>query len=194
MNEKRFPASMAQRLNNPERLLWLPPADVMAALAVRPGETVADVGAGTGYFSLPLSSEVGEKGKVFAVDAQAEMLAWIKVKLDKVESANIELIRAEAAETGLRASSCDLFFLANLWHEIDDRVAVLLEARRVLKMGGRIAILDWRIDVDPIAGPPLAHRIAPADALAEMRLTGFSEFASTEIGHYSWLVQGEKRQ
>lgn len=194
MNEKRFPASMAQRLNNPERLLWLPPADVMAALAVRPGETVADVGAGTGYFSLPLSSEVGEKGKVFAVDAQAEMLAWIKVKLDKVESANIELIRAEAAETGLRASCCDLFFLANLWHEIDDRVAVLLEARRVLKMGGRIAILDWRIDVDPIAGPPLAHRIAPADALAEMRLTGFSEFASTEIGHYSWLVQGEKRQ
>ncbi len=194
MHDKRFPASQAERLDNPERLLWLPPAEVIGALAAHTGETVADVGAGTGYFSLPLSSAVGAAGKVYAVDGQSEMLGWIKMKLDQAEFANIELIHAEAEQSGLPASSCDLFFLANLWHEIEDRVAVLSEARRVLKKGGRIAILDWRTDVEPVAGPPLAHRIAPADALREMRLAGFGQLASAEVGRYSWLVQGEKVQ
>ncbi len=194
MHDKRFPASQAERLDNPERLLWLPPADVIGALAVHAGEAIADVGAGTGYFSLPLASAVGAAGKVYAVDGQSEMLARLKVKLDKAEFNNIELIHAEAEQTGLPAFSCDLFFLANLWHEIEDRVAVLSEARRVLKTGGRIAILDWRTDAEPVAGPPLAHRIAPPDALRETRLAGFERLASAEVGKYSWLAQGEKVQ
>jgi ubiquinone/menaquinone biosynthesis C-methylase UbiE len=122
------------------------------------------------------------------------MLALLKMKLSQPEFANIELIHAEAEQSGLPASSCDLFFLANVWHEIEDRAAVLLEARRVLKKGGRIAILDWRPDVEPVHGPPLAHRIAPAVTLGEMRLAGFEQPASAEVGRYSWLVQGEKVQ
>ena len=125
MHDKRFPASQAERLDNPERLLWLPPAEVIGALAVHTGEAIADVGAGTGYFSLPLASAVGAAGKVYAVDGQSEMLARLKVKLSQAEFTNIELIHAEAEQTGLPAFSCDLFFLANLWHEIEDRVAVL---------------------------------------------------------------------
>jgi ubiquinone/menaquinone biosynthesis C-methylase UbiE len=194
MHDKRFPASQAERLDNPERLVWLPPAEVIGALAVRVGDNIADVGAGTGYFSLPLSSTVGAQGKIYAVDAQAEMLAWIERKLKKANLSNIELIHAEAGQTGLPASSCDLFFLANLWHEIDDRVAVLLEAQRVLKRNGRIAILDWRPDVEPIHGPPLEHRIALSDALRETGLSGFEKLGSAEVGRYSWLVQGEKVQ
>jgi ubiquinone/menaquinone biosynthesis C-methylase UbiE len=194
MNDRRFPASQAERLDKPERLLWLPPAEVISALAVRTGETIADVGAGTGYLSLPLSSAVGAAGKVYAVDGQSEMLALLKMKLSQPEFANIELIHAAAEQSGLPASSCDVFFLANVWHEIEDRAAVLLEARRVLRNGGRIAILDWRPDVEPVAGPSLAHRIAPVNALGEIRLAGFEHFASTEVGRYSWLLQGEKVQ
>src|ERR1039458_9895939 len=82
MHDRRFPASEAHRLDDPERLLWLPPAAVLGALAVRPGETIADVGAGTGYFSLPLAKAVGPEGKVYAVDAQAEMLSLLRQKLD----------------------------------------------------------------------------------------------------------------
>ena len=194
MHDRRFPASQAQRLDNPERLVWLPPADVIGVLAVHTGETIADVGAGTGYFSLPLSNAVGAAGKVYAIDGQSEMLAWLKLKLDLTALTNVELILAEAGQTGLAASSCDLFFLANLWHEIEDRVAVLWEARRVLRMGGRVAILDWRTDVEIVGGPPLAHRIAPAEALKEMRIAGFEQLASSEIGRYSWLVHGKKLQ
>lgn len=190
-HDKRFPASQAGRLDNPMRLLWLPPAEVVGALALQPCATVADVGAGTGYFSLPLSRAVGPEGKVYAIDGQAEMLARIDRKLTSADLSNVELIHAEAEQTGLPPSSCDLFFLANLWHEIEDRDAVLLEARQVLKRGGRIAILDWRTDVEPVAGPPLAHRITVDEAFRETRLGGLIRITSAEVGQYSWMVPGE---
>jgi ubiquinone/menaquinone biosynthesis C-methylase UbiE len=192
MNDRRFPASRAQRLENPERLLWLPPAEVIVAPALRPGETIADVGAGTGYFSLPLPHAVGALGKVYAVDAQAELLSWLKQKLDDAPFTNVELIRAEADQTGLPTSSCSLFFLANVWHEIVDPIAALAEAMRVLKPRGRIAILDWRANVDPEHGPPFFHRVKVSDAMESLRSVGFVQVANAEVGRYSWLVQGEK--
>ena len=155
MHNRRFPSSEAYRLDLPARRIWLPPADVLVAMNVHSGQTVADVGAGTGYFSLPLADAVGLQGKVYAVDAQNEMLALLKQKLDEAAILNVELIHAEAVSTGLPQCSCDLFFAANVWHEFDDRAAVLKEAARVLKVGGQIAILDWRTDAPPEPGPPL---------------------------------------
>jgi FkbM family methyltransferase len=117
VHDRQFPASEAYRLDNPERLLSLPPAEVIGALRVRPGETVADVGAGTGYFSLPLAREVGAQGKIYAVDAQPEMLALLRQKFNESGPFNIETVAAEAERTGLPVACCDLVFLANVWHE-----------------------------------------------------------------------------
>jgi ubiquinone/menaquinone biosynthesis C-methylase UbiE len=190
MHDRRFPASEAHRLDDPARKVWLPPAEVLRALALHPGETIADVGAGTGYFSLPLAQAVGSEGKVYAVDAQTEMLSLLKQKLNQDAFASVELIPAQADQTGLPASSCDLFFLANIWHEIEDQGAVLQEARRVLKRGGRIAILDWRSDVEPEHGPPLSHRVESSRASESLCSAGFEQVAITNVGRYSWLVQG----
>ncbi len=82
--------------------------------------------------------------------------------------------------------------MANVWHEIEDRSAVLGEAMRVLEPGGRIAILDWRPDVKPEHGPPLADRVDVSRAMEDLRSAGFTQVVSTEVGRYSWLVQGEK--
>jgi ubiquinone/menaquinone biosynthesis C-methylase UbiE len=142
MHNRRFPAAEAHRLDLPARRIWLPPADVLGAMAVHSGQTVADVGAGTGYFSLPLALAVGPHGKIYDVDAQDEMLLLLRHKLDEAGISNVDLIHAEADNTGLAAGSCDLLFAANVWHEFDDRAAVLKEAARVLKVGGQIAILD----------------------------------------------------
>ncbi len=191
MNEKRFPASQAQRLEDPERLVWLPPTVVLAALALKSGQTVADVGAGTGYFAVPLAQIVGSNGVVYAVDAQEQMLEWISAKMVKEGLKNIIVVHAEASSTTLPAAVCDLYLTANVWHELEDREAVLLEAKRVLKPTGRIAILDWRPDVERIAGPPIDHRIASAGVETELNESGFGNVKSTNIGLYSWLVEAD---
>jgi ubiquinone/menaquinone biosynthesis C-methylase UbiE len=192
MNDRRFPASQAQRLEDPERLVWLPPADVLRALTLQIGQTVVDVGAGTGFFAVPLAHAIGPNGKVYAVDAQAQMLQWISAKIEKAGLTNIVLVHAEASATTLPPSSCDLYLKANVWHELEDRETVLTEAKRVLKPAGRIAILDWRPDVERVAGPPLDHRIASDDVQEELRRSGFRNTAATHVGLYSWLVQADQ--
>ncbi|MFP5275520.1 MAG: class I SAM-dependent methyltransferase [Acidobacteriota bacterium] len=189
-HERRFNAAMAGKLENPERLQWLPPAEVVTALSVKPGEVIADIGAGTGYFALPIARAASPGGKVYAVDAQAEMLSLLQAKLSNGSADKIELIRAEADATGLPGASCDLVFMANVWHEFDDRVAVVKEAQRILRAGGRIGILDWRPDVEPEYGPPLEHRLAPGDAVEVLRASGAAQISSRDVGKYSWLVIG----
>jgi ubiquinone/menaquinone biosynthesis C-methylase UbiE len=155
---------------------------------------VADVGAGTGYFSLPLAQAVGAEGKVYAVDAQDEMLSLLQQKLHESSVSNVELIHAEAESTALPDACCSLVFLANVWHEFAERSVVLEESHRILKHRGRIAILDWRPDVERENGPPLDHRLNPSDAVTLLLAAGFHQVASVNVGRYSWLVQGEKPQ
>ncbi len=188
MNERRFDASLAHRLDQPDRLLWLPPQEVIAALDLHAGQTVADIGAGTGYFTLPMAAAVGATGRVLALDAQPEMLAHLGKKLDSCSAAPVELVHAEADATTLPDGCCDLALLANVWHEFSDRAAVLAEVRRILKPGGRIALLDWRPDVERIEGPPLDHRLSAASAFAELAVAGFSAATQATVGKYSWLV------
>jgi ubiquinone/menaquinone biosynthesis C-methylase UbiE len=190
MNDRLMNASLAGRLDDPERLLWIPPAVVIGALAVQPGDAIADIGAGTGYFSLPLAQAAGSLGRVYAVDCQAEMLGHLQFKLDTGSISNIRVINADANSTGLPNASCDLVFMANVWHEFADRPAVLREARRILNTKGRIAVLDWRPDVEAVHGPPLHHRISASDALDELQSAGFAEVKQSNVGIYSWLVQG----
>lgn len=190
MHDRRFPASEAHRLDDPGRLLWLPPAMVVGALAIQPGDSIADIGAGTGYFSLPMAQAAGALGQVYAVDAQAEMLEHLQRKQDTKYISKIQAVHADAGSTGLPDSSCDLVFMANVWHEFADRSAVLLEAKRILKTRGRIAVLDWRADVEPEHGPPLHHRLSASDAADSMQSAGFVEVRQSNVGKYSWLVQG----
>jgi ubiquinone/menaquinone biosynthesis C-methylase UbiE len=194
MNERRFNSAHAHRLDDPSRRAWLPAAEVLAAMALHSGETIADVGAGTGYFSLPLAQAVGSQGRVYAVDAQKEMLSLLRQKLDEFTLPIVELIHAEADNTGLPGSCCDLVFAANVWHEFDDHAAVLLESARVLKADGRIAILDWRTDVLPEHGPPLEHRLDWFYTVDALRSSGFQKVATSNVGLYSWLVLGERKR
>ncbi len=188
MNERTFRASQAHKLEDPERLNSLPPAQVMASLGLRPGMVVADVGAGTGYFAIPFAREVD---RVFAVDFQPEMLDLLRQKLDVTGApGNVELVAGSAVETGLKDGSCDLVFLANIWHELDDHAAVLREARRVLRGTGRVAVLDWRADVERPPGPPLDHRITMEAAASTLKDEGWNLQGSETIGVYSYMVVG----
>jgi ubiquinone/menaquinone biosynthesis C-methylase UbiE len=188
-NERTFTPADVRKLEDPERLVWLPPAEVVASLELRPGMCVADVGAGTGYFSLPLAAAVAPGGVVKAVDFEPEMLAFLRGKLAAQDApANVEMVQGSALATTLPEASCDLALLANVWHELDALGAVLAETRRILRGGGRIAILDWRTDVTRPPGPPLEHRVPVQTVSAALAADGWLVPSGRNTGTYSYLV------
>jgi len=189
MNDRRFRVDGACKLDDPERPRWLPPADVVRELGAFPGMTVADVGAGTGYFTLPIAEAVGPTGRVFAVDAQDAMLAHLRRKLEgRGAITNVVVVHAEAAETGLPSASCDAILLANVWHEFDERAPEVAELNRLMVPGGRLVVLDWRPDHSPPPGPPADHRLPAIHAEKVLADSGWTIERSTTFGSYSWVV------
>ena len=127
-----FKPSEAHKLEDPARLRWLPPAEVIERLALTPGMEIADIGAGTGYFSIPIARAVTLQGKVFAIDLQPEMLDMLTNKLRHADApSNICLKQGDAAHLPLPNTSVDLTFLANIWHEFDAPQAVVEAIKRV---------------------------------------------------------------
>jgi len=189
MHGRVFDPSQVYKLEAPERLRWLPPGEVLGWLELRPGMTVADIGAGTGYFAIPLARAIGPTGRVLAVDLQPQLLEMLQGKLAKPDApANIVTLQGTASSTGLADSSCDRAVLANVWHELDDPAAALAELTRILKPGGRIAVLDWRPDVERPPGPPLEHRLPAREVQRFFEVHGKQVDAVRNVGQYSYLV------
>lgn len=200
MHDRMFNAAESHRLDDPERLRFMPPAEIVNALELAPGMTVADIGAGTGYFALPVARAILPNGRVFAVDVQREMLTRLDARLRQAgASGNISLVEGDATGTTLPDASCDRVLIANVWHELPNHPAALHEFARILRREGRVAILDWRADVparsksaprtesDP-PGPPAEHRI-PADEVAKrLRADGWTVLSRDNVGEYSYLI------
>ena len=190
-HDRMFPHAHAHKLDDPERASFLPVDEIVRRVGVKQGMSVADVGAGTGYFALPLARAVAP-GRVAAIDLQQEMLDAIARRAAETESPPITLVRADASDTTLADGSIDLAFYANVWHEIDDRREALDEAARILRDGGRIAILDWRKDVPSPPGPPTDHRLAAPDVARELERGGWKIEAPQNVGTYAYLVLAER--
>ncbi len=189
MNDRLFKHHDAHKLEDPQRLQWMPVAEVIRACAVQPGMRVADIGAGTGYFAIPLARAVGREGKVYAVDLQPEMLELLRQKLRQPDAPhNIELISGDASATTLPVACVNLALLANVWHEIEDHRAALQEVVRILAPGGSLAVLDWRPDTESPPGPQSSHRISAAEVVRLLQQSQWTADRPLEIGRYSYFV------
>lgn len=192
MNDRVFKHTHAHKLEDPERLKWLPPSEVLSRLHLGKGARVADVGAGTGYFSIPIAKAAGDDGNVFAVDVQQEMLDKLRLKLEQPDSPrNISLHLGPASELPLSDDSVDLAFYANIWHELDDPDSALREAIRVTNAKGRIALLDWRSDKQSPPGPPGEHRIPAETIMAFLQTHGCHRVSCYTVGQYHYIVTAE---
>ncbi|MDX1660923.1 MAG: methyltransferase domain-containing protein [Gemmatimonadota bacterium] len=188
MSERLFDPEKAAKLEDPQRSHWLPPSAVLARLGVESGWTIADVGTGTGYFARPLAGAVGDEGRVLAVDVQREMLAKLFVTLAESDAPpNIHPLLGDAVALPIGDDACDALLLANIWHEFEDRSKVAREARRVVRPGGRVAVLDWQ-PAEPPPGPPFDHRVGPGDARDALAAAGWFPSAPSHLGPYTWLV------
>lgn len=194
MHDRVFKHTEAHKLEDPQRQQWMPPATILAKLRLSPGMRIADIGAGSGYFAIPLAHAVARGGHVFAVDLQPEMLDLLHQKLDKPETPkNISLHAGDASRLPLQDHSVDLVFYANIWHEIADLDSAIREASRVAVANGQIAILDWRDDCVPPPGPPGDHRLSVASVVSFLNDNGCQQVQSTHVGEFSYLVTATLR-
>ncbi len=125
--------------------MFISPSQIIDSLGIRKGDIVADIGCGSGAYVFASSKEVGDKGKVYAVDIHKEMLDKINREADKANIINIDTILADAEDKiHIENYSCDLVILSNILSEVFDIKKVLDEAKRILKPDGIILVIDWK--------------------------------------------------
>ena len=136
------------------------PERIVGEFGIREGMSVADFGSGAGYFTIILGQKVGENGKVYALDVQETALDNVRVKARAADVKNVETIRTDlevAGSSGLPDNSQDAVLLANILFQSDKKSDIIREAVRVLKNGGRIILIDWKLGTGGF-GPPDERR------------------------------------
>ncbi|MEW6268443.1 MAG: class I SAM-dependent methyltransferase [Thermodesulfobacteriota bacterium] len=173
--------------DDPQRDTWQKPDAVVQALGLAPGMTVADVGAGTGYFSRRLSQAVGPRGAVLAAEPEPALVAHLRERAEREGTANLVPILASKDNPRLPAGSTDVVLIVDTWHHIDDRIAYARRLKDALKASGRVAIVDWQKRELPV-GPPTAHKLAREQVVEELQGAGYRLVAEPDVLPYQYFL------
>ena len=162
----------ASWLERPSRESEEAPSRAIAALQLCPGQVVADIGAGSGYYTMLLSAAVGERGRVYATDIQPEMLALIKKKIEQHLVTNVELVLGTATESRLPDRSLDLALMVDVYHELAQPQAFLQSLTRAIKPDGRLVLIEFRKESEwvPIREE---HKMSVREARIELEAEGY---------------------
>ena len=172
-----------------ERKVWQNPEDILRTIEIKPKFVVADIGCGSGFFTLPLSRKVA---KVYAVDVQKEMLEALEHKIRSLKIQNINPLLARKNEIPLGNKSVDLLMSMNTLHEFDDTERMVMEMRRVLKQGGKVLISDWKKE-DTGFGPPIAIRVSREQAVALFNENDFALLKKESLPYHYLLIFSKKK-
>jgi SAM-dependent methyltransferase len=160
----------AKSFDDPARDEWQMPARVIDALQLKPGQLVADIGAGTGYFTVRLAKSPAAP-RVYAVDIESSMVEYVKQRAVREGLTNVVAVQAGADKTNL-PEPVDLVLVVDTYHHIPNRVAYFTALKARMKPGARLAIVDFRKDSPD--GPPVEFRFTPDQIGAELAKAGFS--------------------
>ncbi len=159
-------------LERPERELEEQPDAAIAALQLKAGMVVADVGAGTGYFSLRMAKKVGPTGRVYAVDIQPEMLTMLRKNAVKAKLANVQPILGSESDPKLPPKTLDVIIMVDVYHEFSQPQKMLENMRAALKDDGRLILLEYRKE-DPSVPIRPEHKMTVQEARTEVEAEGF---------------------
>lgn len=162
----------ADWLERPERQQEERPDLLIASLGIRPGQTVADIGAGSGYFTRRLAKQVGIKGKVMAVDIQPEMLEILKNNLEAEGIQNVEMILGQEQSPNLPEASLDMVLMVDVYHEFSYPHEMMTAIRKALKPNGKVVWVEYRLE-DPRVPIKLLHKMSKAQVQKEAEHQGF---------------------
>ncbi|WLR50310.1 methyltransferase domain-containing protein [Bacillus tianshenii] len=181
----RFNPAKADKLISKERLEALPPEKVLSALDITKGEVVADLGAGNGFFTLPIAEQTGKT--VYAVDIEPKMLELLQERAKEAAISNITYIESDLENTQITADSTDKVLIGFVMHEVPNRQNVLQEVERILTSNGVALLLEWEA-VESEMGPPLHERLASNEFKAEVEAYGYR----AEVVHFNDAMYGLK--
>jgi SAM-dependent methyltransferase len=162
----------ADWLERSEREIEEMPETALDKIGIREGITVADVGAGIGYFTVRLGKRVGEGGKVYAVDVQPEMLTMLKQRAAKANLKNIVPVLGSESDPKLPLAAMDLILLVDVYHEFSQPQKMLQRMRDALKNDGRLVLLEYRKE-DPHIPIRAEHKMSVEEAKTELEAEGF---------------------
>ncbi len=167
----------AKAFDDPARDAWQKPDEVIRALALAPDAKVADLGAGTGYFTVRLARAVPQ-GKVYGIDVEPDMVKYLADRARREALPNVVPVLAAEDDPRL-PEPVDLVLVVDTYHHIDDRPAYFARLRQKLAPGGRVAVVDFRRG-QPM-GPPDAHKIPPEQLKQEMAAAGYAVSADYDF-------------
>ncbi|HEX6439396.1 MAG TPA: class I SAM-dependent methyltransferase [Candidatus Binatia bacterium] len=159
-------------LEDPKRDAYQKPHEVLMALAIKPGEAIADIGAGSGYFTFRLAHHVGDKGKIYAVDVNPEMIVHLNRRIRELKAMNVTAILADPDDPLLADNSIDRFFFSDSWHHIENQTKYLSKIKKMLKPSGEVVMIDFHKKELPV-GPPMQMKIDREDLIRQMGSNGF---------------------
>ena len=165
----------------PGGILWLErteretqeqPQLVIDALEIKPGQTIADLGAGSGYYSFRIAPLVGPAGEVLAIDIEPAMLDAIAQRARREHIGNVAPVRSSAQDPNLAPGSVDLLFMVDVYHELEYPYEMLTKVRTALKPRGRVALIEYRAEDPDVLIKPL-HKMSERQVRREMQAAGF---------------------
>lgn len=159
-------------LDREEREREEQPSRAIALMNITPGMAVADIGAGSGYFTERVAKLVGPTGRVYATDIQRGMLQLIEQRLARTGLQNVTLILGRPSHPGLPADAIDVAFMVDVYHELSDPQTVLRHIRTSLKPDGRLILIEYKGEDPTIPILPL-HKMTVAQAKQELESEGF---------------------
>jgi ubiquinone/menaquinone biosynthesis C-methylase UbiE len=166
------PKAYISMLENPQRDSEQRPEEVLKTLGIKQGEAIADIGAGSGYFAFRFARQVGDSGRVYAVDINSDMILFMNRKIRDLKLRNVLTVLSAPDDPLLVDDSVNRFFICNTWHHVQNRPNYLTLMKKILKPGGQIIVLDYHKKELPV-GPPPEMKMAREDVIKEMESGGF---------------------
>ena len=180
----KFDAKKAEILDGAERRKFLNPDSILKKAGLSRDTIFADLGCGSGYFTIPASLIVK---KVYAIDVQEEMLDIVRKKIRVEKLTNIEILLSNESSIPLPDNSVDVLFMANVFHELDDRGGILKEVKRILSVRGRMIIIDWK-KIEMEMGPPIEERLSEDEVVSICEEGGFRIQDCLDAGANNYML------
>lgn len=172
-------------LERPEREREERTNQMIKSLKLKPGMTIADIGAGSGVITLKMAQQVRPDGKVYAVDIQQEMLDLLGDKLNRLNVDNVQLVLATKTSPRLPEQSLDLAIMVDVYHELEFPYETMLALSKCMKPGGRVVLVEFRLE-DPRVPIKLVHKMSVAQAKKELGLPELGLKWKETIGVLPW--------